>query len=445
MSKVFFIVGLLIFMFLLQAKGQQAWTLEQCIDYSVRHNLDLVKVKLQNEISRETYHQSIRNLLPSAGLSAGGGIYFGKSVDPTTYDFIDKQFYSTSYSLGASIDLFNGFAKINTISYNKLSYLAGEEDSKRQKNEIAFKAMDAYFNVQFYKGLLEIANKQKELSELNLKRAKTRHTAGLNSKSDLVEMESKLAAEELTLVQTRNNLNAALLSLKQIMNYNEPEGLATEDYQVLNMIEGENSPGIETVYGQALNQNPLIKAVEFQKSAARKYLSATRGKLFPSLSLSGGYSTNYAKARGDNNTMNLRDQFKGNASQSISLSLDVPIFYNWGLQSNVKKAKLQLLQAQTEYDITKQQLYQEIEKNFNELSALSAEYSQTLKQCEFSGFAYEAAERKLEQGLIDILDFYENKNMLAQAESNVLRTKLQYELKKRTIDFFIGKPIYSEK
>jgi len=442
MQRLLFLILLIIPA--MQSGAQDKWTLNECIDYAVQHNLNVVKTKLQNEISRENYHQSIRNLLPSIGAGAGGGIYFGKSVDPTTYDFIDQQFYSTSYSLGASVGLFNGFAKINTISYNKLSYLAGLEESKQQKNEIAFKVMGEYFNVQFYKGLLEIAKKQKELSELNLTRSKTLFSAGLNSKSDLAEMESKLATEELFLVQTRNNLNAALLNLKQSMNYTESEDLAIDDYQSLIPVESDKEPGIESVFSQALSQNPLIKSVELQNSAARKYLSVTRGSLLPSLSLSGGYSTNYAKTSGDDDVMSLREQFKGNASQSISLSLDIPIFYKWSVHSSIKKAKLQLQQAQTDYDITKQQLYQEMEKNFNELTALVAEYSQTLKQREFSGFAYKAAEKKLEQGLIDVLDYYETKNTLANAESNVLRTKLQYELKKRTIDFFIGKPIYNE-
>jgi outer membrane protein len=304
--------------------------------------------------------------------------------------------------------------------------------------------MGEYFNVQFYKGLLEIANKQKELSELNLKRAKSRFAAGLDAKSDLAEMESKLASEELFLVQTQNNLSAAILSLKQTMNYTETEDFATDDYKGFPTIDLGAEPAITTVFNQALKQNPWIKATELQRSAAKKYLATAKGELFPSLSLSGGYSTNYAKASGDNEVMSLRDQFKSNASQSISLSLDIPIFYKWSIHSNIKKAKLQLKQAQTDFDLTKQQLYQEIEKNFNELSALSAEYDQTLRKSEFSGIAYKAAEKKLETGLIDILDFYETKNQMAQSESEVLRTKLQYELKRRTIDFFIGNPIYSE-
>ena len=444
MSRIFFIAGLLIFMLLKQVTGQQVWSLEQCIDYSVKHNLGLVKTKLQNEINRENYHQSIRNLLPSIGGGAGSGIYFGKSIDPTTYDFIDRQFFSTSYSLGANVGLFNGFARLNSISFNKLSYLAGLENSKQQKNEVAFNVMGEYFNVQFYKGLLEIAKKQKELSELNLKRARARFSAGLDAKSDLAEMESKLAAEELIYVQTRNNLNAALLNLKQFMNYNEPGDFIIDDYKGVATIEQGTESQVTNVFEQALRQNPWIKASELQRTAAKKYLAIAKGDLFPSLQFSGGYSTNYAKASGDDNVMGLRDQFKSNASQSLSLSLDVPLFSKWSTHSNIKKAKLQMQQSQADLDLSKQQLYQEIEKNFNELSALSAEYVQTLKKLEYSGLAYEAAEKKLETGLIDILDFYETKNQLAQAESDLLRTKLQYELKKRTIDFFIGTPIYND-
>jgi outer membrane protein len=444
MGKIFLILGILLAFLLSKVHAQTVWSAEDCINYAIQHNLNIEKSKLQNEINKGTYNQSIRDLLPSAGLSAGSGIYFGKSVDPTTYEFVDKQFFSANYSVWTSVDLFNGFTKFNTISFKRLSYLAGIENSKQQKNEVAFKVIEDYFDVLFYQGLLGIAQKQKELSELNLKRAKVNFETGLGSKSDLLEMESRLASEELQVVQTQNSLSAALLSLKQTMNFNGKEALNLNDKVGINDLSAIQEGETDTVFHQALVYNPQLKAVEYKESAARKYLSISKGHLLPSLSMSGGYSSNYASAKGDENTASLSDQFKLNASQSISVSLQIPIFYNWGRQTDVRIAKLQYLQAKAEFDLAKQQLYQEIEKNFNDLASLSAEYTQTVKQFESSTLAFEAAGKKLEQGLIDIISYYNSKNVMAQAESNVLRTKLQYELKKRTISFFIGTPIYSE-
>ncbi len=444
MAKFFFILGALFALLRLSAGAQKIWTIEDCVNYAVRHNLNVEKREFQNSLHEETYHQSIRNMLPGAEFSARSGVSFGKTVDPTTYDFVNQQFFSSGYSVGASVGLFDGFSQLNTISYNKLNYLAGQKEYDQQKNDVAFLVLSDYFDVLFYKGLLEIAKEQKELSELNLKKARAMYETGLNSRSDLLEMESRMATEELAVVQTQNYLNTGLLQLKQHMNYTGREELVLTENPGIEEV-GSWLSDADSVYSLALLSNPGLKAAELQKRAAEKNLSIAKGQLYPSLSMSGGYSSNYAKLKGNDEAESFKDQMNNNASQYVTLSLTVPVFYKWSLRSQVKKAKLRLSQAETEVSLAQQQLYQEIERNYNELSALSAEYGQMVKQLEASKLAYQAAEKKLEQGLIGPIDFYDSKNLMAKAESDVLRTKLQYELKKRTIDFFIGIPIYSEK
>ncbi|MBN1820960.1 MAG: TolC family protein [Prolixibacteraceae bacterium] len=443
MRKRLFILTILTLFFYSNGMAQKVWTIEDCVNFAVRNNLNIEKSELQNSINKENFNQSIRNLLPGVQASSGSGLSFGKTVDPTTYDFVNQQFFYSNYSLGASVTIFDGFTQLNTISYNKLNYLAGLKDESQQKNDLAFSVLSDYFNVLFYQGLLSIAKEQKELSEMNLKKARVMFDSGLNSKSDLLEMESRLATEELYVIQTRNQVNTSLLQLEQHMNYKGEDPLVLESNTVENNIAGSVT-GIDSVYNQALNSNPGLKAAKLRKMAAEKNLSIVKGQFLPSLSMSGGYNSNYAKLKGSENAESFKDQFKNNASQSVSMSLTIPVFYKWSVRSQVKRAKLGLSQAQKDVDLEQQQLYQEIEMNFNEMLALSAEYEQMIKQWEASKIAYQAAEKKLAQGLIDPVLFYESKNLMAQAESNVLRTKLTFELKKRTIDIFIGKPIYTE-
>jgi len=52
------------------------------------------------------------------------------------------------------------------------------------------------------------------------------------------------------------------------------------------------------------------------------------------------------------------------------------------------------------------------------------------------------SEKKLEQGLISVLEFYTAKNQLAQAEADWMRTILQLKVKERTIRFYMGEEYY---
>jgi len=77
--------------------------------------------------------------------------------------------------------------------------------------------------------------------------------------------------------------------------------------------------------------------------------------------------------------------------------------------------------------------------NLNTLEALGKEYTQMGKQKETDKLAFQAAEKKLEQGLISVIDFYVAKNRLANSNSQVLRAKLQWEIQRKTLDFYMGK------
>ena len=76
--------------------------------------------------------------------------------------------------------------------------------------------------------------------------------------------------------------------------------------------------------------------------------------------------------------------------------------------------------------------------DLTDLEALYKEYNQFVKRSEVDYLAFKAAEKKLEQGLINVIEFYIAKNRLANTNSDILRSKLQWEIKMKTIEFYKG-------
>ncbi|MCK3682914.1 TolC family protein [Maribellus sp. YY47] len=442
MKIILYILIVLILLSSQSVFSQKEWTLGECIQYAVSNNLDVKKSDIQNEINRESLNQSKRNLLPYVSIGMSGSNYFGKSLDYDTYEYINTSQVYSNVGFYSGIDIFRGFTRQNTISFRKMNYLAGMEDEKMQKYDLAFSVMEAYYNAVYYNGLMEIVKEQKELSEMNLRQTQKQVDLGLKAKSDLLEMESRLAKEELTLIQTQNFYKTAVLNLKQAMNLN-PEGDFKIDLLSPDMIPAstESRPASD-IYSGALDFYPTIRAGELRKQAAQKNLSIAKGGLWPSLTMSGSYSSYYAKLKGKDNTESLRNQLDNNASQSVGLSLNIPVFQRFGLRSDVKQARLNYLRAQTELVKTSQQLLNEITQNAQELESFWAEYNQLVKQVDFAQVAYDAAEKKLAQGLISVIELYDSKNIMAQAKSDLLRTKLQYTIKQKTMDVYLGKPVF---
>ncbi|RIH66366.1 TolC family protein [Mariniphaga sediminis] len=424
--------------------AQKQWTLDECINYALQNNLEIESQRITTKTSKENFEQSKRNRLPQINAGSGYSINFGKSVDPNTNSVTYNSFASNSYSLQGGISLFDGFVRNNQIAYSRFMLLAGIENEKVVKIDIAFGVMNAFHNSLYYKGLLDIVKEQKALSEMNLEKIEKQAEVGISAKTDILEIEARLADEELLVIRTQNNLKASILELKRTMNFPASEELELKQISDIDFIEATVFENADTVYSMALEHLPSLKAKHQQLMAVERSLSIAKGSLYPSLSLSGGYYTGFHETRTDDqgNTISFRDQIKNNASQSISLSLSIPIFSRWNSRSAIKINKLELEKEKVELENFKNQLYYEIESYCQELSAVSAEYLQAKKQTESNWLAYEVAQKKKEQGLFNVIDFYTSKNLLSNALGELLRTKMEYLVKRKTIDFYMGKPVF---
>ena len=445
MSKSIFFLLILIFS---AGSGiinaQESWTLNDCINYALINNLDIESQSIITEKYKESFNQAKRDRLPNINGGTDYGISFGKSVDPVTNDVTYNNFASNNYSLSGGVALFEGFIRNNQIAYNRFVYLAGIENEKNLKVEIGFKVMNTFHNALYYKGLIDIVKQQKELSELNLEKIKRQTEVGLSAKTELLEIEARLADEELLLIRTENNFKASLLELKRVMNFPVNKELNLTEINDAEFIQYPIFENADSVFALALENLPSVKAKLQQLRAVEKALDVSKGSLYPSLYLSGGYYTGFYNSRTDvqGNSISFKDQVKNNASQSVGVSLSVPVFNRWNNRSNIKQSKLNLEKEKVDLENFKTQLYYEIESYCQDLSAVSAEYLQAKKQTESNQLAFEVAEKKKEQGMFNLIDLYTSKNLLSNAQSELLRTKLMYLLKRKTLDFYMGKTIF---
>ena len=442
-SKIFL---LLIFGFLVQGvlNGQDSWNLKRCILFAIANNIGLKKMEILEELASEDLNQAKRNLLPGLSASSGAGFSFGRSVDPNTNDIINTEFFNNSYDLGASFILFDGFRLINQIEYQKYRKRASELNRLNATDELAFRVMNSYFDLIYYQGLLEICKKQVEASHLNLRKMEKQVELGLKSGMDLLEMRANFEAEELRRIQVENSLKTAQLQLKQSMNLAEAGDLAIEPVAGVPVMSEKQDP--QNLFASYTRWSPYFLSFEAQLQASRKALAISRSQLYPSVNTFGSVGTGFFETTKDNmgKTIGFSTQLDNNLSQYLGASVSIPIFSRWEIRSSVKKAKLQVDQSKRTMEEEKQKLYFEMAGHLNELESLEKEYRQNLRQSEADQQAFQAAEKKFDQGLISVVDFYLAKNRLANSGSQVLKARLQWEIRKKALDFYSGKRFWEE-
>ena len=102
-----------------------------------------------------------------------------------------KQNLSNSYSLSTNINLFNGFAALNTIAANKFMLKAGLETEKITRNTLIIDIMGQYYQVLYTKGLENASKMQLDLSEKQLFRMTKMVETGKEALSRQYEIESQ--------------------------------------------------------------------------------------------------------------------------------------------------------------------------------------------------------------------------------------------------------------
>lgn len=438
---------ILLFLFLLisiRVSSQETWSLDDCVAFAIEHNLLLKDVTYIKDSGKETYRQSVRNMLPSLNGSTDYRIRYGRSTDPNTNDIVNSDFFSNSYSLNASMDIFQGFQKLNSIKASKYLYRAAMEDVQQQKYLLAFSVMSAYYDIKFYEGLVNNSIEQAEISQTNFDLVKRQIELGLKAGADLYEAEAVLLGDQLLVTQNKNLLAAGKLILLQEMNLENTSDIVLLDDMGL-VEKEEKNIDMDSVYNAAQGFIPLLKAQEFRAKAAKKEVAVARGLLSPSLSIFAGYGTGYYETTVDSLGLIVpfNNQIKDNASRYIGASLSVPIFNRWSGRSRVKQRKINLERANNAVDIQKQELFKLIQQLVQEHNALQTEVKQSTKQMESQELAFAIAQKKYDRGLINPLELFQAKNLYGTSQNENLQSRLRLKVNEKTLDFYGGLPIFN--
>jgi len=414
------------------------WTLEDCIEYALTNNIGLKRQVLLTDNAEVNLLKSKMDILPSVNFGSDARVGFGRSIDPVTNLITFKQNLSNSYSLNSTIQLFNGFATLNTISANKFMLKAGIEAEKVARNTLIVSLMGQYYQVIYGKGLEAAARAQLELSEKQLFRIDRMVETGREAVARKYEIESQVSADRLTYTIAHNSASQAVTMMKQMLQLEpgtEFDILLPDLNNIFITDEGFNTDSIFKIASEFL---PRLKELEYELQASQKQVAASRGGLTPSLSVGGAIFTGYYKVISEDATdqASFSEQLKNNNSQALFLSLNIPIFNNYATNRNIKLAKIRMADTELRLELERNNLYTEIENACLNYSLGREEYKAAEANLAFNSKSFYTVEKKFESGLVDVTDYAAAKTTLFSAETEVLRTKLQLLIRKLTIQFY---------
>lgn len=413
------------------------WELDSCMAYAVEHATDVKREVVNARQRKQDYQKAVTDFLPSVAGGVQGQYAWGRNIDPETNTYNHVTTFNNYYQLYASLNVFDGFATINAFKQAKLARAYSTTAMQKVRDDKAIDVMQKFVDAAYAEASIQIASDKLAESKRLLGKMQRLYELGEKGRPDVVQMESQVAEDEYNLTHQKHVAQQCLLTLKSAMNFpvEEELRLVTNGKQV-----NESFPiNHETVYQNFLNASPDVKSAEYEVEKARYDYKIAKGRLLPSLSLSGGISTNFYRNLSQGGQYEgFASQFRNNRGEYLALTLSIPIYDNVAWHS-VKKARNDWQLAQVNLEETKRKLHDHIAQAVMDAEGYAKELEQMDKKVASDSLAYYMSSRKFEEGMLSTFDLHTAAQTLLESRIKQLQMQMLLVIKQRLVDYYQGK------
>ena len=453
MKKNMIIVSLL----LMAGSAQAQWTMDDCISYAVSHALSVQKATAEVTNAQTDVGIALSDFLPSVSASTSGQYSWGRNVDPETNTYNTITTFGNSYSLYASLQVFDGGQTVNRFRQARLLRRQSQTQLQQAQDDKAIEVMQKFVDVVYAQQCLALAEEKLGDSRQLLQKTRRMEELGIKSQPDVAQIESQVAEDDYSLTHQQNQLQAAMLALKSAMNYPVMDSIAISFSRDASL-KRDNSLSSRTSLS-SLSSLPrdtrdasqardasfssdaslfLPRAIAAEQSVRKAKLDyqISKGRLLPSLSFSAGVSTSYFRnISGGSTASPFHTQFWDNMGEYVYASLSLPIF-DLSRYKNVRKAKNNILLSQLERDETMRKLNDEVQQAVMDCEGYRMEVEKMARKVQSDSLAWHLSSRKYEEGMLSTFDLHTASQTLLDARIRLLQTQMLYLIKQKLVSYY---------
>ena len=434
MKKLLLIISIVTISF--AGRAQKVWTLDECVDYAMEHNVQILQTIVSQNNAEFQYKMAKNSWLPTVSADASQSFGFGQS--PSAYGvYVSDNSASTSFGISLGMPLFNGLSIYNQIKSSNLALDASRKDVEAAKFDLKLLIMSYYMQVIYNKELKSVAEKQLALTEEQHAKTQQLYELGKVAESNVYESAAQVATAKSTLVQADNALMLSILDIVQALELETVEGFDVVSPETFDNESPKTLPSQESTYNFALNHQPKMEAANLRLEQSYRDVKATKSAWYPSLSFYAGYSTGYYDYfSSERETLPFADQFNNNGRTSIGVRLNVPVFNAMQTKYKVEMSKLSIENQELVISNTQKELKKDIQQAFYNAVAAEQKYKAADDTYNAAKIAYRFSDESYSAGRSTLLELNESKNRLFKSESEMLQAKYEYIYRVQVLDFY---------
>ena len=372
----------------LVTRAADVWTLERSLDYALAHNPDA-------RIAQQ------RIAAAQAGLEQANSAFWPKLQVQSSYtrtdnpmlafgSILNQRSYSPSLNFNAvpDVDALNARGIVTVPIYaggrnvagrqaSKANTEAAKQDSAAIRNALGFEVSRAFHTVLKTRQFIQAAEAAVNSFETNLVVAKKRLDGGTLLKSDVLDIEVRLAQAREDFVRARNANTLAERALRNLLSIEEGD-----------FIVADTAPVVSAPHSGDFAQRPELAAGRERESAAQAQVRGSKSGYQPRISAFGSLDYDYGWVTGGDGK-----------SYTAGVVAQWDLWDGFSTRSKVREAKANLESAREEQRKLRLALDFEVEQARLDLKAATERLAVTEKTIEQATESAKLTRGRFEQGL----------------------------------------------
>lgn len=415
------------------AHGQKVLTLEECIDIALDNNLNIKRARNTAIGARSGFNQSKLNFLPSLSASSSANWSEGSTLN-TAFERVSVSNWNARSSASASVNIFNGFATINTLNQSRLLYEASLDNIDNTMLNTKVSIVGAYLGVIQGKENLRISEQALSLLQEQLTREEKREAAGVGNMESVYNFRSRVANQRLDVVNSENRLKSSELTLIQLLFLDPTEEYEFPALSVSDALLASKLPDYKEVFEKTMSYSPSLKASENRLKASQKGVQIAKADRLPSIGASASYGTRWASTSDET----FLDQYDLNQSKGLGFGLSIPIFNNGRTSNRIQQARVNMEGSELDLEIAKNTLTNLVQQAYLDLVNAQSQYMAAKDNMEALNTSFEFSKNRYESGTTDFVTYLQNLNEKNQGEFRLLNAKYAFLVRDLVLKLYMG-------
>ena len=408
------------------AKAQETLTLSQelCREMALAHDEDLQSA--DNAVTQAELDKKIAfsNYLPKLDGTAMGEYMTDMDMSGSTLRMRGMWVAGLSISqplyVGGKINAGNKLAKIGLA--------AAKEKQRKTRAEVIADADNAYWSYISVQWKIRMMHYYMRQLDTLFAQINTSLDAGMVTRSDLLHVDSQRSQIEYQLQKVINGANLCRMSLCETVGVPLDTEICATDTIVVTFATDD-----DTYLDEDISLRPELALLNQQIAADKQQVRMNRADILPQLALSAGW-TWYGNVKvlgtttlDDGSEYHYSQKMNGNFGLAM-LTLSVPLFH-WGEGlRKVKKAKIDVMNAQLELDkntrlmsIEARQAVQNVEDGRRMLETARV-------SCDLNDENLRIMTEQYTCGLSSLTDLLDSQSLWMESQSNLIEAQTQLKI-----------------